>query len=131
MRVRSGGGRPRKLVGDSRTRSDGTGKRVSEILASGGDPEGTAASGSGNTYICGSPGLLTHRLSTSSASFKWATVWVLDSEAIVLARAALLFFVLAFQVPNTQWKPNGTMPCRWAGLRLLSNVTALERTGGL
>jgi hypothetical protein len=51
-------------------------REFSEILASGGDPEGTAASGSGNTYICGSPGLLTHRLSTFSASLKWATVWV-------------------------------------------------------
>jgi hypothetical protein len=57
VRVRSGGGRPRKIIGDARTALVEQEREFTGIIASWGDPEGTAASESGNTYICGSPGL--------------------------------------------------------------------------
>jgi hypothetical protein len=64
------------MVGDARTALEELEREFTEILANWWDLEGTSASESGNTYICGSPGLLAHRLSTSSANVKWAMVWV-------------------------------------------------------
>jgi hypothetical protein len=96
MRVRSGGGRPRKLVGDARTSLMEREREFSEIIASCGDPERTAASGSGNNYICGSSGHLTHRLSTSSVNVKWAAVWVHRRRGDCASDSALVILCTCF-----------------------------------
>jgi hypothetical protein len=71
-------------------------REFSEIIASCGDPERTAASGSGNNYICGSPGHLTHRMSTSSVNVKWATVWVHRRRGDCASDSALVILCTCF-----------------------------------